>query len=61
MVNRDCYKQRSSLWCFTRVVREDEIKKRTLYAGTERDFASWNGGKNWEPFQIKFTYANHGI
>tara|TARA_R110002074_G_scaffold149035_6_gene301330 strand:- start:15833 stop:18958 length:3126 start_codon:yes stop_codon:yes gene_type:complete len=38
---------------FTRVVREDEFKKDLLYAGTEKGiFASWNGGKNWEPFQL---------
>ena len=38
---------------FTRVVREDEFKKDLLYAGTEKGiYASWNGGKNWEPFQL---------
>ncbi|MEP2058145.1 MAG: glycosyl hydrolase [Maribacter litoralis] len=38
---------------FTRVVREDELKKDLLYAGTEKGlYASWNGGKSWEPFQL---------
>lgn len=38
---------------FTRVVREDEFKKDLLYAGTEKGiYASWNGGKTWEPFQL---------
>jgi len=38
---------------FTRVVREDEFKKDLLYAGTEKGlYASWNGGKSWEPFQL---------
>ncbi|MDX1629210.1 MAG: glycosyl hydrolase [Fulvivirga sp.] len=38
---------------FTRVVREDLINKDILYAGTELGiFISWNGGANWEPFQL---------
>ena len=38
---------------FTRVLREDEFKKDLLYAGTEKGiYASWNGGKNWEPLQL---------
>ena len=38
---------------FTRVVREDETRKDLLYAGTETGiYLSWNGGKNWEPFQL---------
>ena len=38
---------------FTRVIREDEFKKDLLYAGTEKGiYASWNGGKNWEPLQL---------
>ncbi|MBT8270565.1 MAG: glycosyl hydrolase [Bacteroidia bacterium] len=38
---------------FTRVLREDDRKKGLLYAGTETGiFISWNGGKNWEPFQL---------
>ena len=38
---------------FTRVVREDPARKDLLYAGTETGlYISWNGGKNWEPFQL---------
>ncbi|MBL8243926.1 MAG: hypothetical protein JNL89_07050, partial [Rhodanobacteraceae bacterium] len=38
---------------FTRVVREDEVRRDLLYAGTERGlFLSWNGGKDWQPFQL---------
>lgn len=38
---------------FTRVVREDPIKKDLLYAGTEKGlYLSWNGGKTWKPFQL---------
>ncbi len=38
---------------FTRVVREDEKRKDLLYAGTEKGmYISWNGGTNWEPFQL---------
>jgi photosystem II stability/assembly factor-like uncharacterized protein len=38
---------------FTRVVREDNVKKDLLFAGTETGiYLSWNGGKNWEPFQL---------
>lgn len=38
---------------FTRVVREDPIKKDLLYAGTEKGlYLSWNGGKAWKPFQL---------
>ncbi len=38
---------------FTRVVREDDTRKDLLYAGTETGiYISWNGGKNWEPFQL---------
>lgn len=38
---------------FTRVVREDEVRKDLLFAGTENGiFVSWNGGKNWQPFQL---------
>jgi photosystem II stability/assembly factor-like uncharacterized protein len=38
---------------FTRVVREDEVRKDLLYAGTELGlFISWDGGKNWSPFQL---------
>ncbi len=38
---------------FTRVVREDESRKDLLFAGTETGiYLSWNGGKNWQPFQL---------
>ena len=38
---------------FTRVVREDEKRKDLLFAGTELGvFISWNGGKEWLPFQL---------
>ncbi len=38
---------------FTRVVREDEVRKDLLFAGTELGlFLSWNGGADWSPFQL---------
>jgi len=38
---------------FTRVVREDETRKDLLFAGTEIGlFISFDGGKNWSPFQL---------
>ena len=38
---------------FTRVVREDPERKDLLFAGTETGFyISWNGGKEWVPFQL---------
>ena len=38
---------------FTRVVREDDVRRDLLFAGTEIGlFISWNGGRNWEPFQL---------
>ncbi|MDH5367445.1 MAG: glycosyl hydrolase [Cyclobacteriaceae bacterium] len=38
---------------FTRVVREDQDRKDLLYAGTEKGiYISWNGGANWESFQL---------
>ncbi|MFT4739049.1 MAG: photosystem II stability/assembly factor-like uncharacterized protein [Paraglaciecola sp.] len=38
---------------FTRVVREDADRKDLLYAGTEKGmYISWNGGKQWESFQL---------
>ena len=38
---------------FTRVVREDSIRKDLLFAGTETGvYVSWNGGKDWKPFQL---------
>ncbi|MBK8149722.1 MAG: glycosyl hydrolase [Acidobacteria bacterium] len=43
---------------FTRVVREDEVRKDLLFAGTELGlFISWNGGKNWSPFQLNLPVA----
>jgi photosystem II stability/assembly factor-like uncharacterized protein len=38
---------------FTRVVREDDVRRDLLYAGTELGmFISWNGGRSWERFQL---------
>jgi photosystem II stability/assembly factor-like uncharacterized protein len=38
---------------FTRVVREDDVRKDLLFAGTELGlFISWNGGNDWSPFQL---------
>ncbi|MGQ0704478.1 MAG: VPS10 domain-containing protein [Gemmatimonadales bacterium] len=38
---------------FTRVVREDDVRKDLLFAGTELGlFISWNGGRDWSPFQL---------
>ena len=38
---------------FTRVVREDTVRKDLLFAGTELGlYISWNGGKDWSPFQL---------
>jgi len=38
---------------FTRVVREDEVRKDLLFAGTETGiYVSWNGGTSWSPFQL---------
>ena len=38
---------------FTRVVREDDVRKDLLFAGTELGlFISWDGGRNWSPFQL---------
>jgi photosystem II stability/assembly factor-like uncharacterized protein len=38
---------------FTRVVREDDTRKDLLFAGTETGlYISWNGGKEWAPFQL---------
>ncbi len=37
---------------FTRVVREDAVRKDLLYAGTEQGmYVSWNGGAKWESLQ----------
>jgi photosystem II stability/assembly factor-like uncharacterized protein len=38
---------------FTRVVREDDVRKDLLFAGTELGvFISLNGGQDWSPFQL---------
>jgi len=38
---------------FTRVVREDDQRRDLLFAGTELGlFISWNGGDEWQPFQL---------
>ncbi len=38
---------------FTRVIREDEVRKDLLFAGTETGlYLSWNGGKEWHAFQL---------
>jgi photosystem II stability/assembly factor-like uncharacterized protein len=38
---------------FTRVIREDNVVKDLLFAGTELGvYISHNGGKNWTPFQL---------
>ncbi|MDX2302827.1 MAG: glycosyl hydrolase [Microscillaceae bacterium] len=38
---------------FTRVVREDDVQKDLLFAGTETGlYISWNGGSSWEAFQL---------
>ena len=38
---------------FTRVVREDEVRKGLLFAGTETGvYVSWNGGTSWQPLQL---------
>ncbi len=43
---------------FTRVVREDDVRRDLLYAGTERGvFLSWNGGKDWSSFQLNLPVA----
>jgi photosystem II stability/assembly factor-like uncharacterized protein len=43
---------------FTRVVREDNVRRDLLFAGTELGvFISWNGGKDWSPFQLNLPVA----
>ncbi len=40
---------------YTRVVREDEVRKDLLFAGTETGiYISWDGGENWESFMLNF-------
>lgn len=43
---------------FTRVVREDDVRKDLLFAGTERGvYISFDGGKNWSSFQLNLPVA----
>ena len=43
---------------FTRVVREDDVRRDLLFAGTERGlFISWNGGRDWSAFQLNLPMA----
>ena len=43
---------------FTRVVREDTVRKGLLFAGTERGlYLSWNDGQDWAPFQLNLPMA----
>ena len=43
---------------FTRVVREDDVRRDLLFAGTERGlFISWNGGRDWQPVQLNLPMA----
>lgn len=43
---------------FTRVVREDEVRRDLLFAGTETGlYVSWNGGLDWAPFQRNLPNA----
>jgi len=38
---------------FTRVVREDDVRRDLLFAGSEIGlFVSFNGGRDWSPFQL---------
>jgi photosystem II stability/assembly factor-like uncharacterized protein len=38
---------------FTRVVREDDVRRDLLFAGTETGlYVSWNGGTDWAPMQL---------
>lgn len=38
---------------FTRVVREDDVRKDLLFVGTELGlYISWDGGKQWQSFQL---------
>ncbi len=40
---------------YTRVVREDPVRKGMLFAGTELGmYISYNGGTTWMPFQLNF-------
>ena len=38
---------------YTKVVREDDVRKDLLFVGTVTGmYASWDGGLNWSPFQL---------
>ena len=38
---------------FTRVIREDNVRKDLLFVGTETGmYVSWDGGSKWQPFQL---------
>jgi photosystem II stability/assembly factor-like uncharacterized protein len=38
---------------FTRVIREDSLRKGLLFVGTETGmYVSWTGGTSWQPFQL---------
>ena len=40
------------------MVREDDTRKDLLFAGTETGlYISWNGGKDWSPFQLNLPVA----
>ena len=40
---------------YTRVVREDDVRKDLLFAGTETGiYVSWNGGKEWQSLKLNF-------
>ncbi len=43
---------------FTRVVREDPVRRNLLYAGTEKGvYVSFNGGQQWERLQLNLPVA----
>jgi photosystem II stability/assembly factor-like uncharacterized protein len=43
---------------FTRVLREDPVRRGLLYAGTEAGlYISFDDGANWQPFQRNLPYA----
>ncbi len=43
---------------YTRVVREDDVRKGLLFAGTETGmYISYNGGAQWQPFQLNLPVA----
>jgi photosystem II stability/assembly factor-like uncharacterized protein len=43
---------------FTRVIREDPVRRGLLYAGTELGmFISFDDGERWQPFQLNLPYT----